>query len=197
MTIRTIRPIVLPALAALAFATYSAFSIAGSTEAGGKRSATPPAAANAPATGDAGAHRCDGHGRNTPAALLRRFDANQDGKLELGELPGRMRHRLGAADTNKDGVLGVDELAAHRTAEVKARFARKDRNGDGALTADEVGAGRWKHLRAADTDGNGRGTLPEIDQALAKGALRGPRRGFKHGHHGSHPDEPSPAPSKS
>lgn len=59
-------------------------------------------------------------GMMDPARMLEKFDANKDGKLELVELPERMRERLGAADTNGDKVLSLDELRAHHEARMKS-----------------------------------------------------------------------------
>jgi Ca2+-binding EF-hand superfamily protein len=111
--------------------------------------------------------------------MIRRFDDNHDGKLQLTELPERMRERLGTADTNRDGVLSADEIAAHRTQREEQRFTRKDMNGDGAITADEVSPSRWQHLAAADQDKDGRVTLQEMEAAFANGTLRMPRHGFR------------------
>ena len=223
MTTKTIRTTVLASLAVLALA--------------------------AGATAEEGRHGCGGEGHQDPAAFLKRFDRNGDGKLQVSELPERMRAWLGPADANKDGVLTQEELAAHRAAmdaerrdpaatirrfdangdgrlavselpehlqarlavadidangflslqELTAardameqqRFARKDRNGDGAITEDEAGPRRWEHLKVADTDGNGKITLAEIDRAIDNGTLHLPHHGH-HGHHGH-----GPAPQKS
>src|SRR4051812_8621244 len=52
-----------------------------------------------------------GHGID---AMLARFDTNKDGKLQVSELPEKLRERLGSADADKDGVVSADELKAHR-----------------------------------------------------------------------------------
>ena len=107
-----------------------------------------------------------------PARFTQFMDRNGDGRVEVSELPPRAQERMGAADTNHDGVLSVPEITAHIEAQRAARFARMDRNSDGAVTADEVGP-RWERLQAADADHNGRVSRDELQQAHASGALRG------------------------
>jgi hypothetical protein len=126
-----------------------------------------------------------------PAKLIEHFDANGDGKLEITELPERMQKFLGRADADKDGVLTVAEMTAARDAFVKDHFAKMDKSGDGALTEDEIGARKWARVSAADTDGNGKVTLPEIEAALASGKLHFP------GHFRHHPRTNDSSPTKS
>jgi len=163
----------------------------------------------------------DRHGRHAPdpAALVKRFDKNGDGVLQLSELPEHMRGFMAQADTNGDGALSVDELKAgqekmraehmakldtngdgtvspeERKAAfekfAQARFAKLDKNGDGALSKDEVGDERWAHLSVADADKSGTVTEAEIRQAVASGALKFPHHG-RHGHHGDRADAPPP-----
>ena len=162
---------------------------------------TPPAGS---ATPDQHGH----HGPPDPAAIVKRFDKNGDGVLQVSELPEQMQKFMAKADSNGDGVLSVDELKAgedkmraaflakadtnhdgtvspeERKAAfqqfAQARFAKLDKNGDGALTKDEVGDKRWEHLSVADADKNGSVTQAEIAQAVASGVLKFPH----HGHHG-------------
>ena len=161
------------------------------------------------------ADRAERHGQHAPpdpAAIVKRFDKNGDGVLQVAELPEHMQKFMGKADTNGDGILSVDELKAgeekmraEHLAKVdtngdgtispeerkaafekfaQARFAKLDKNGDGALTKDEVGDKRWQHLSVADADKNGSVTEAEIRQAVASGVLKFP--GGRHGHgHGA------------
>jgi len=119
------------------------------------------------------------HVGHNPARLIERFDANKDGKLQVSELPDRLRARLAAADTNSDGVLTVDELNAHAAKMRQARFAAADKNGDGALDASEVGPERWARIQVADANKDGKVTQAELDAARASGVLHG---GGGHGH---------------
>jgi Ca2+-binding EF-hand superfamily protein len=157
------------------------------------------------------AHDGGGHGRHhDPAAFVKHFDQNGDGKLQVTELPGRMQARLAPGDANQDGVLTVEELqarwealkaehraamdtdgdgkisdaerAAFREQKQKEHFARMDANGDGKIT--EAESGRfWEHLKVADTDHDGAVTFAEMTQAIAAGTLKPP------GHHRHHERE--------
>jgi hypothetical protein len=166
------------------------------------------------APGSAAVEHHGQHGPRDPAALVKRFDKNGDGVLQVAELPEHMQQFMGKADTNGDGTLSVDELKAgqekmraEHLAKVdtngdgtvspeerkaafekfaQARFAKLDKNGDGALTKDELGDKRWQHLSVADADKNGSVTEAEIRQAVASGVLKFPgRHGRGHGHGGA------------
>jgi hypothetical protein len=176
---------------------------------------TAPAASGsaAPVADNDGEHHMRGHGAPDPAMIVKRFDKNGDGVLQVSELPEQMQKFMAKADTNNDGVLSIDELKAGE-AKMKAehmakvdtnhdgtispeerkaafekfaqeRFAKLDKNGDGALTKDEVGDKRWERLSVADADKNGSVTQDEIRQAVASGALKFPHHGFR-GHGGHH-----------
>ncbi len=166
--------------------------------------ATAFAQSAAPSPADGGRH-----GRHfDPARMMQRFDANQNGRLEVTELPEHLRARLAAADANGDGVIAPEEMRAHfeaqrtamraqmdtdhdgtispeehqaaRAARGAARFARLDSNGDGAVTEAEVGAERWARIGRADANADGRVTREEL-QAAHRGGAAG---GECHGHHG-------------
>ena len=117
-------------------------------------------------------------GRHDPARMVARFDQNQNGQLEVSELPAPMQARMGtAADTNHDGVLAPEEMTAFHEARRAERFARMDSNSDGAITAAEAGEQRWARFAIADADHDGRVTRPELEQAFASGAMRGAHGG--------------------
>lgn len=134
-----------------------------------------------------------GHHRGPPdpARMAQIFDRNQDGRVEVAELPERARERMATADADHDGVLSVAELTAHVDAQRAQRFARIDANNDGAVTSAEVPADRWTHMQVADADHDGRITRAELEQAHASGALRPPG----HGPHGRGPHGP-PDPAR-
>ncbi|HKO51848.1 MAG TPA: hypothetical protein VJV79_29265 [Polyangiaceae bacterium] len=162
-------------------------------------------------------HRNGRRGPPDAAEMIKRFDKNADGKLQLSELPERMQEFVGKADTNADGVISVEELTAghekmraehlakvdtdhdgkvspeERKAAFESfaqkRFAKMDKNSDGALTKDEVGDKRWEHLSVADADKNGSVTREEIKSAVTAGTLKFPHHGRRHGH-----GHASPAP---
>jgi hypothetical protein len=152
-----------------------------------------------------------------PAELVKRFDKNGDGQLQIAELPEHLQKFMAKADTNGDGVLtvvelkaGEEKMRAEHLAKVdtdhdgkvspeerkaafekfaEARFAKLDKNNDGALSKEEVGDKRWEHLSVADADKNGSVTKDEIKAAVAAGTLKFPHgwRGM-HGHHRSNGD---------
>jgi EF hand domain-containing protein len=127
-----------------------------------------------------GAHDKRGHhGPRSPAALIKRFDSNGDGKLAIAELPKKKQARLGAADSDKDGFFSVEELRARAAQRGKEHFAKRDANGDGALTAAEVGERGWARLKVADKNGDARVTSAELFEARASGTLKGARHGHK------------------
>ena len=125
------------------------------------------------------------HVGHDPARLIQRFDANKDGKLQVSELPDRLRERLAKADTNSDGVLTAAELTAHAAQMRQARFAAADKNKDGALDASEVGAERWARIQVADANKDGKVTQAELDAARASGALHGARGHGRGAHRGA------------
>ena len=177
-----------------------------------QRDTPAPAASQADAAARAhGDHQRMGRrGPPDPADLIKRFDENADGKLELSELPEHMQKFMGKADTNGDGVISVEELQAgaekmraehlakldtdhdgkvsreERKAAfekfAEERFSKMDKNSDGALSKDEVGDKRWERLSVADADKNGSVTREEIKTALAAGTLKFPHHGRGHGH---------------
>src|SRR4051812_26073700 len=71
--------------------------------------AAPPAGSAVPGDEHGGRHH---RGPRDPAELVKRFDKNGDGQLQVTELPDRMQAFMAKADTNGDGVLSVDELKA-------------------------------------------------------------------------------------
>jgi hypothetical protein len=115
-----------------------------------------------------------------PSALVQRFDANKDGKLQVTELPARMQQHLAGADADKDGVLTPAEITAFRAQRAQARFAKLDANKDGAIEANEAGA-RWAHFSVADANKDGKVTFAELEAARAAGQLH-----HGHGGHGGH-----------
>ena len=188
--------------------------------------AAPPAASDSATVADGKPEHGHGHGHGRkgppdPAELVKRFDKNGDGQLQVTELPEHMQKFMAKADTNGDGVITVDELKAgeekmraEHLAKVdtdhdgkispeerkaafekfaEARFAKMDKNSDGALSKDEVGDKRWERLSVADADKNGSVTKDEIKAAVAAGTLKFPHRGWGHKHGaGERGDGPAP-----
>jgi len=72
-------------------------------------------------------------------------DANKDGKLERSEVSKMPEHWFAKADTNSDGVLTREELAAGSQAlearfegHANERFAKLDANSDGSVDLKEI-----------------------------------------------------------
>jgi Ca2+-binding EF-hand superfamily protein len=114
-------------------------------------------------------------GRRGPDALLERLDKNNDGRVELRELPDRARERWAQADTDGDGILSRAEIQGAMDRRMQERFARADADGDGKLTAAEAGPRMWQHMAVADADADGAVTLEELRSAVQSGKLQSPR----------------------
>lgn len=117
-------------------------------------------------------------------AFLDRFDSNKDGKLQVAELPERMREHFAAADGDKDGILSPTELAAAHQKRQDARFARFDADGDGkialATLPADLPAPMRERLASADTDKDGTVTRAEF-AALPPRDHGEHGRGWRHG----------------
>jgi len=109
-----------------------------------------------------------GHDPAQKAAVMQKFDANGDGKLDDAErakmkeafATRRAEHRaarIARFDADKDGALSPAERAAMQDTRARERFGRLDKDGDGKLSLDEfkAGAGRG-HNRGGHHHGGGR-----------------------------------------
>jgi len=85
----------------------------------------------------------------TPAAYLRAFDRNGDGKVGADEYVAYLSRGFLRMDRNGDGILERDELPGSRgrpvslrvfQADLSRQFHRLDRNQDGWLDARELAA---------------------------------------------------------
>jgi Ca2+-binding EF-hand superfamily protein len=122
--------------------------------------------------------------RRDPQKMIEKFDANNNGTLELSELPGHKREFLEQADTDKDGSLSLAELeAAHRDGKLKAFRGKRDGHGrhgfmakspqkmiekfdankNGTLELAELPEHKRDRLAAADTDKNGSLSVAELE----------------------------------
>jgi hypothetical protein len=119
----------------------------------------------------------DGQARHAQrrAEHFARMDKNGDGQLERAE--SRMPEAaFESADTNKDGKLTRDELAASfqkmSAARRAARFAELDTNSDGKIAQAEALAQADRRFASLDGNKDGQVTREEAHAALA--AKRGP-----------------------
>lgn len=170
-----------------------------------------PAGSVADASGrpDREHHRGGRRGPPDAAEMVKRFDKNADGKLEVSELPEQMQKFMGKADTNGDGVIteeelkaGAEKMRAEHLAQAdtdhdgklspderkaafekfaQERFAKMDKNNDGALSKEEIGDKHWERLSVADADKSGSVTREELKTAFAAGTLKFPHHGRGHG----------------
>jgi len=125
------------------------------------------------------------------------LDADKDRKVTMAEIDASHAARTKAADTNADGKLSAEELAAMQikamTERAVARAAKMienlDTDGDKMLTDIELaaGKGRAEMFARVDTDGDGAITTAEAETARARMKERGHGRGGKHGR-GDQPD---------
>jgi len=114
------------------------------------------------------------------AALLDRFDINQDGRLDRKEMEG-LGLPIDRIDVNRDGELDRDEIVAYMTAlqdeigdvpeGVPGWFYELDTNGDGQVSMDEF-ASEWteekmQEFARLDTNGDGLLTMSEVTRSQA------------------------------
>jgi len=120
-----------------------------------------------------------GHGEERFAKL----DTNKDGKVDKNELAAGMRVFFDKLDTNKDGKVDKSELAAKqekwhgRGGHGGGFLARMDQNGDGAIDATELQAAVNKRFERMDANHDG---------AIEKDELAHGRFGRHECEHGKH-----------
>lgn len=124
------------------------------------------------------------------------IDADKDGKITQAEIDAHRAAQAKALDTDGDGLLSAEELAAmhlqNATTRANDRAARMiermDSDGDGKLSAAEMAARPMpaRMFDRLDTDKDGAITEAELAAARDRMTERmGDRRGdMKRGHHG-------------
>lgn len=151
--------------------------------------------------------REDGPGETAPPSAddlvknLMAFDKNGDGKLTRDELPERMQGLFDRADTDKDGILTVDEI--RKIAQLQAAPAQRgrregergegergprmsfmkldpilaalDSDGDGVISSAEI-ANASASLRKLDKNQDGQLTEDEVRINIGFGRSPGPER---------------------
>jgi Ca2+-binding EF-hand superfamily protein len=113
---------------------------------------------------------------------MARADADGDGRLSQAEFVAGRISRLSAVDTNADGTVTPEEMAAAREARQAERadrhFARLDADGNGAVTRAEYDAAREARSDRREDRRAERG-----DRGPRRG-MRGPGRGHRMGGEG-------------
>lgn len=103
------------------------------------------------------------------------LDADKDGKVTQAEVDAFHAAKVKAADTNADGKLSAEELAAMQMAAMQQRAADRaakmitklDTDADGMLSVAEMAArpGAGRMFQMMDTDSDGAITQAEADAA--------------------------------
>ncbi len=106
---------------------------------------------------------------HTGKMLIANFDSNNDGTVTRRELEAGLRQNFRQADTNHDGRLDPDEVAAANARRIKLDESTAmpliDWNQDGYVDFDEFSAGVRSQFEALDLDGDGEVTPDEFRRA--------------------------------
>jgi Ca2+-binding EF-hand superfamily protein len=103
------------------------------------------------------------------ADLVKMFDTDNDGTLDLAEVKKAASGLLAKLDRDHDGTLDKRELAGRLSAK---ELAAADPDHDGTLTVDEYLAVVEQHFNAADTDKDGTLDAKELNSAAGRALLR-------------------------
>jgi len=97
------------------------------------------------------------------------YDLDKDGTVTPAEIRNGSAKEFAALDTNKDGLLTVEEYVAYipgdRADEIargKKRFGIADRNGDGKLTLEELTGFGLRIIEIADQNADGKMSRQEF-----------------------------------
>jgi len=82
------------------------------------------------------------HDMKMPGKAFEEADTNKDGVLDLEEFLNRHREKFKEIDTNADGKLSPDEFKAHGDSMREKYKARKEKMGNGAEPAPSVPEGK-------------------------------------------------------
>ena len=120
-------------------------------------------------------HRWSPYASDRPVVLppslhmLLKFDSNGDGTLTRAELEAGLRQYFWQADTNRDGRLDADEVAAANARRIREEQTDAipliDWNHDGYVDFDEFAAGIRSQFEDLDLNGDGQVTPDEFRRA--------------------------------
>ena len=128
------------------------------------------------------------HSGSFSKMIIRKYDQNDDGKLNADEYPDRYQEYFSSTDANRDGYVDADELTSQmeearaqwrekmeqRAEEYRARKLQQlvekafegDANEDGKLNADEASAVIKKSFGEVDANNDGYLARAEVEQAF-------------------------------
>jgi hypothetical protein len=140
-------------------------------------------------------HKGGHHGPRGPMFQFEEVDANGDGKITQDEITAFSKARFDAADTDQDGVLRAEEMAAQMQARMAKRMTKRakhmivelDANDDGMLSYEEMLAARQGHMMGwMDADLDGGVSAEDFARMQSHMGWRGDgdRDGGHHGRHG-------------
>lgn len=105
------------------------------------------------------------------AEMIRKLDTDGDQRVSKAEFEAGYTEKFDMADTNRDGVMSTDELAAKKNKKdgtnkglkAEEKMAKKDMNADGQLSADEFAQAKTAKFDKMDANKDGFLTAQEID----------------------------------
>ena len=115
---------------------------------------------------------------HSPASLILRYDANNDGQVTRRELEAGLRQDFWQADTNRDGRLDPEEVRVANLRRIRIDQSTAipliDWNHDGFVDFKEFAAGMRSLFDQFDADGDGFVTLKEMHVRLVPAAPKPP-----------------------
>lgn len=105
------------------------------------------------------------------AEMIRKLDTDGDQRVSKAEFEAGYSEKFDMADTNRDGVMSTEELAAKKNKKdgtnkglkAEEKMAKKDMNADGQLSAEEFAQAKTAKFEKMDANKDGFLTAQEID----------------------------------